>query len=151
MDQHNRDVNVREKSIEISELLMDDYEALIELWKKTEGVSLSQADEPENIRRFLKRNPGLSFVARHNDRVVGAVLAGHDGRRGYLHHLAVANEYRNHGIGRILVDTALSRLQAEGITKCHVFVYRDNTHGQAFWQAVGWERRDQLVLCSTFL
>lgn len=139
---------MQEKAVEISEMQMEDYEEVIALWKKAEGVSLSQADERQNIGRFLIRNPGMSFVARHNDRIVGAVLAGHDGRRGFLHHLAVASEYRNHGIGRILVEKALARIQAEGIGKCHVFIHVENTTGQAFWQAVGWAERNDLVMRS---
>ena len=80
--------------------------------------------------------------------LVGAVLCGHDGRRGYMHHLAVQTAYRRQGIGQALVEHCLARLKAAGIDKCHIFVYSANQAGQAFWKKTGWVLRANLVLMS---
>jgi N-acetylglutamate synthase len=76
-------------AIEINPFSLDAYDAVLALWRQCEGIGLSQADSRENIQRYLERNPGMSFIATFNGTVVGAVLCGHDGRRGYIHHLAV--------------------------------------------------------------
>jgi ribosomal protein S18 acetylase RimI-like enzyme len=139
--------------IDISEMSMDDYAEVYALWQQTEGVGLSSADEPGAIARYLDRNPGLSFVARQQAAsglglLVGAVLGGHDGRRGFLHHLAVRPDCRGGGIGRALTASCLAALAAQGIQKTHIFVYRENAAGRAFWEKVGWEERKTLVIYS---
>jgi putative acetyltransferase len=90
----------------------------------------------------------LSFVAVGDGGIVGAVLAGHDGRRGYIHHLAVHPDWRRHGIGRRLIDRCLGALRDAGINKCHTFVFRDNPGGIAFWKSLGWTPRTDLGLLS---
>lgn len=128
-----------------------DYDAVLALWRATEGLGLSAADEFEAIARYLERNPDLSFTAWEGDMLVGAVLCGHDGRRGYIHHLAVAESHRRQGIGRRLVEQCLNGLRSRGIDKCHLFVYRANTAAQAFWQEIDWVRRDDLHIMSLSL
>lgn len=127
---------------------MQDYEAVFALWRETEGVGLSSADEPEKIEAYLARNPGLSFVARAGGQVVGAVLCGHDGRRGLLHHLAVRKDCRRQGVGTELVKRCMEGLRLQGIDKCHLFVFRSNQNGIAFWRSQGWDERLTLVLMS---
>ena len=126
----------------------DDYEAARSLWEATDGVGLSSADERGAIERFLDRNPGLSRVALEGYRLVGAVLVGHDGRRGLIHHLAVSPSCRRRGVGRTLVREGLQGLAREGIEKCHLLVYLDNPEGRAFWEAIGAEHRDALTIYS---
>jgi putative acetyltransferase len=135
-------------SVAIREMRITDYDEAIALWQATEGVGLSTADSREAITRYLARNPGMSFVARQEGLLVGAVLCGHDGRRGYLHHLAVQAGCRGQGLGKALVERCLSALAAEGIDKCHLFVYKTNEGGRAFWRKTGWFDRDTLVLMS---
>ncbi|HEX8246282.1 MAG TPA: GNAT family N-acetyltransferase [Longimicrobium sp.] len=125
-----------------------DVAEALELWTATEGVGLRGADSPAELRRYLVRNPGLSLVAREEGRMVGAVLCGHDGRRGYLHHLAVAASHRRRGIGRALVERCMDGLRGAGIFKCHLFVYHHNASGQAFWRSIGWHARDDLLVMS---
>ncbi len=128
-----------------------DYPDVLPCWRRCdgEGVVVGSADEPEAIRVFLERNPGLSFVARTEaDTCVGSLLAGHDGRCGYLHHLAVDEAWRRQGLGRRLVDAALAALAAAGINRCHLLAFADNRIGVAFWEAVGWRCRDDLVVCT---
>ncbi|MBD3367784.1 MAG: GNAT family N-acetyltransferase [Candidatus Eisenbacteria bacterium] len=126
----------------------DDVEAL---WKASPGVGLYPGDDREGIERFLERNPGLSFVAREDGRMVGAVLCGHDGRRGYVTHLAVDDAHRGEGIGRRLVESALSALASAGIEKAHLFVFQENEGAREFWKRVGWRERGDLVTMSRYL
>lgn len=137
--------------VEIDALTLDDYPAVLALWTAVEGIGLSDADTPAGIAQYLQRNPGLSFVARDDGRIVGAVLCGHDGRRGYLHHLAVATDHRRRGIGRALVESCLAGLRELGIDKCHLFVYAGNAAAIAFWDRIGWEQRHDLVIMSRYV
>jgi len=122
-----------------------DYAAVMKLWRTTPGMGLHAADDSRpGVLRFLRRNPGMSFVAFDGPLLVGAVLAGHDGRRGTLHHLAIAQTHRRQGIGDALVARCLRVLARQHIPKCNIFVYGDNTSGQAFWLHTGWAARDDL-------
>ncbi len=133
----------------IQPLTMADYADALALWQASEGIGLSSADAPEAIARYLDRNPGLSFAARAADgALLGAVLCGHDGRRGYLHHLAVRAGSRGQGLGRALVARCLAALQAQNIAKCHLFVYTANADGRAFWEKIGWVERTTLLIMS---
>jgi N-acetylglutamate synthase len=132
---------------DICEMTNADYCEVACLWRDTEGVGLDACvDTQEGIASYLARNPGLSFVARVEGQIVGAVLCGHDGRRGYLHHLAVAQERRRAGIGCALVERCLAKLAASGIPKCNIFLFGDNELGEAFWQQTGWTERADLKL-----
>ncbi|MCD6401807.1 MAG: GNAT family N-acetyltransferase [Anaerolineales bacterium] len=135
-------------STELREMRINDYEKVHALWEASEGVGLSDADSKENIYRYLKRNPGLSTTAWEGDQVVGAVLCGHDGRRGYIHHLAVNKSHRHQGIGRALVERCLDSLARVNIGKCHIFVFGDNQDAINFWEKVDWSRRIELVIMS---
>ena len=137
-----------EEEVLIQSMTEADYDAAVSLWSATTGIGLSAADERENIRRYLERNANLSLVAVKDGAMIGAVLCGHDGRRGYLHHLAVAASYRGKGIGRRLVAECVKRLADENIDRCHVFVFPDNEQGLAFWREVGFPKRNDILLCS---
>ena len=128
----------------IRAMTIADYDAVLRLWQDTEGVGLNESDARENTASFLARNPGLSRVAALGTEMVGAVLCGHDGRRGYLHHLAVAQPHRRQGLGRRLVDACLADLKRHGILKCNIFLFADNAAGEAFWIHHGWSRRPDL-------
>ncbi len=123
-----------------------DYETVLALWRASEGIGLNESDARRPIALYLKRNRNLSLVAEVNGQIVGAVLCGHDGRRGYLHHLAVARGYRRHGIGRALVAECLARLNAAGIPKCNIFLFATNAAGRVFWLREGWSARKELLL-----
>ena len=139
---------MNDQVIVYSVMSMADYPEVYALWDGMPGIGLSSADSPDAIALYLEHNPGMSFTARKSGRLLGAVLCGHDGRRGYLQHLAVAPDARHKGIGRALVDRCLTTLAAEGITRCHIFVYTDNETGLGFWEAAGWFRRGNLLIMS---
>jgi putative acetyltransferase len=135
-------------NIEIHPFTMDAYERVFALWQQCGGIGLSEADSPANIQAYLARNPGMSFIAVSDGAVVGAALCGHDGRRGYLHHLAVHPQARRRSVGRRLADQCLHALQRAGIEKCHIFVFNHNEEGIAFWKSVGWTPRSDIGLIS---
>lgn len=135
----------------IRPMVMTDYGAVCKLWESCEGVGLNDADTPESLNAYLHRNPGMSFVAKKGDAIVGAVLCGHDGRRGYLNHLAVDPAHRYQGLARQLVAHCLEALQHAGIAKCHLFVFTSNQNGQSFWRQIGWELREDLTVASHIL
>lgn len=130
------------------EMVIQDYEEVITLWKTCEGIGLSAADSKENIARFLEQNPHQSFLSLCEDRLAGAVLCGNDSRRGYLYHLAVHPDFRKKGIGRSLVERCMSALAHFGIQKCHIFVYEENQDGIDFWRNIHWVLRTELVIMS---
>lgn len=129
-------------------LTEDCYDAVYALWQACEGLGLNEADSRERIAQYLRRNPGTSFIAQAGGTIIGTVLGGHDGRRGYLHHLAVHPAYRKRGIGRGLVHAALEAIRAQGIDRCHGFVFRSNVDGLSFWEAAGWTARNDICLIS---
>jgi ribosomal protein S18 acetylase RimI-like enzyme len=132
-------------NVSIRAMSIRDYPAVVQLWQRSEGVGLNESDTEAAVGAFLRRNPDLSAVALDAaDGVVGAVLCGHDGRRGYLHHLAVAASHRKRGIASSLVARCLDRLAAEGVPKCNIFLFADNDAGAAFWLHVGWTPRSDL-------
>jgi len=142
------DLSERLMTIEISELTIFDYDNAIALWEGCIGVSIRGADSRENIERYLNRNQGLSFKASEDGKLVGTILCGNDGRRGYIHHLAVSSNYRNQGIGRKLVETSLCELRNQGIEKCHLFVLVDNIEAKQFWGKLGWKVREDIDMMS---
>jgi ribosomal protein S18 acetylase RimI-like enzyme len=131
--------------MQLRSMTLDDYEAVMTLLAAVEGVALRQADDRDSIARYLARNPGMSFVAAKDGRVAGFVFGGHDGRRGYLHHLVVTSEMRGRGIARALVEAATAAIAADGIGKFHVDVFADNAPGRKAWGRLGWHRRDDIV------
>ena len=128
-----------------------DYDAVRHLWENTEGVGLNESDTQPAIESFLARNPDLSFVALDNGAIIGAVLCGHDGRRGYLHHLAVARSHRGRGLGKGLVEACLAGLRKLGIQKCNLFLFAEHTAGEAFWHHNGWRHRGDLKVMQKVL
>jgi ribosomal protein S18 acetylase RimI-like enzyme len=129
-----------------------DIPAALALWQGLPGIGLRDADSPPAIARYLRRNPGISFVAlAESGELVGVSLAGHDGRRGYLHHVAVAEAYRQQGLGRKLVEECLAALKREGIEKVNFWVKADNRDGLAFWNRVGGRERTDIVTVSIIL
>ena len=128
--------------IQTREFRLEDYEAALELWNRAEGLDVAEGDDRETIRRFLKRNPGLSRIANDGPKIVGAVLCGHDGRRGYVYHLSVDPKYHGRGLGGRLIDECLSGLKQAGLERANILVAKDNPSGLEFWRRSGWEDLD---------
>lgn len=126
-------------------ITIDDYDELITLWKNTPNMGLRSLDDSrEGILRFLNRNPNTNFAAFEDNKLAGAILSGHDGRRGYIYHTVVLPEYRRRGIASSLVDKAVDALREEGITRVCLNVMETNEPGKKFWTDKGWEKKDFL-------
>jgi N-acetylglutamate synthase len=131
---------------DIQPMSISDYDQVLAFWRAQEGIGLNKSDERQPLADFLERNPGMSFIVRDASNVIAAVLCGHDGRRGYIHHLAVAPAHRNRGLGRMLVHRCLDTLKQHRIAKCNVFVYTANHDGQGFWESLGYRNRTDLEI-----
>ncbi|SMC22736.1 Ribosomal protein S18 acetylase RimI [Andreprevotia lacus DSM 23236] len=125
--------------MQIRPFTVDDCLPAIAFWQGMAGITLNESDTPAAMAAFLQRNPGLSQIACVDGRIIGAVLCGHNGRAGSLHHLAVDPAWRRRGLGRQLVETCLAALQQAGIPRCNLFVYSDNETGNRFWLEQGWD------------
>lgn len=139
----------RPPRVRVREFAPDDVDRALALWRSCDGIVLRDADDRrEPIARYLDRNPGLSFVCEVGAELAGAVLCGTDGRRGFLHHLAVAPAHRQRGLGRALALAAVEALAREGVDKCHLMVLPSNAAARAFWRGLGWEERTDVLLMS---
>lgn len=132
----------------IREMTIDDYDEVYEMWLITTKRALSKADERDQMERYLKHNAGMSQVAVVDGKIVGTVLAGHDGRRGFIHHMAVLPEFRRKKIGHALAQTAIQKIREQGIDKTHIFCYQNNETGQSFWRDFGFEKREDVFVYS---
>lgn len=129
----------------IRSMTIEDYDQVFALWSGIKGFGIRAVDDSEEgINRFLLRNPDLSVVAEDNGAVIGSILCGHDGRRGTLYHVCVAEEYRKHGVGHEMVLEVVSRLRKEGINKVNLIAFRNNLLGNNFWQKEKFTFRDDL-------
>ncbi|MDR0913951.1 MAG: GNAT family N-acetyltransferase [Oscillospiraceae bacterium] len=133
----------------IRNMLAEDYEKIFAVWQITSKKALSSADSKENIAAFLGRNPELSKVALCSGEIIGSVLAGHDGRRGFFYHLSVLPQFRRHHIATKMVTEAMADFKKNGIEKTHIFCYVENAAGQNFWQKQGFEQRGDILVFSS--
>lgn len=130
----------------IKKLTIDDYDKMYALWLSCKGMGLNDTDDSrEGIRRFLDRNPDTCFGAYEADMLIGVILVGNDGRRGFIYHTAVSPKHREKGVGTTLVNAALEALGRLGITKTALVVFGKNEVGNAFWEKQGFTVRDDLV------
>lgn len=133
---------------EINLMTINHYDEVYQLWKSVYGICLGKSDTKESITKFLERNEGLSFVAIKDNKVIGVILGSNDGRRGYIHHLAVDNKFQNKGIGKALVLKCLSKFREIGLYKTHVFVFPDNDNAIKFWNKMGYKLRKDILMMS---
>ena len=129
----------------IREMTIEDYDEVYSLWLKIKGFAMRSIDDSrEGVARFLRRNPHTSVVACEDGRIVGAILCGHDGRRGCMYHVCVDPEYRRRRIGTQMVVFAMEALRREQISKVSLIAFTENDIGNAFWNRIGWTRREDL-------
>lgn len=134
------------QSIKTCAMKSEHYEAVYALWARCNGVKLSDKDNKAQILRYLKRNKSLSSVAISNGEIVGALLCGHDGLKGFIHHIAVDESFRRMGIGQNLVARSLKLLAKQEIGVCQIVVSAVNHHGEQFWTELGWKKQDDYLL-----
>ncbi len=129
----------------IRSMTIEDYPAVKALWQSIRGFGIRSIDDSgDGVARFLARNPGISVVAERNEEIVGAVLCGHDGRRGCLYHVCVKDGCRRQGIGKAMVVFCMEALKREHINKVSLIAFTKNDAGNAFWKEIGWTKREDL-------
>jgi N-acetylglutamate synthase len=134
--------------VQFREMEISDYDQVIPLWQESEGVKLRDADSKSGIEKYLKRNPGLSFVAIIEGNIVGTIMSGHDGKRGYIQHLAVMQKLRKSGIGTKLLSMCVQALKDQGILKSHIHVLSNNELAKKYWSNRGWKKRTDIEVYS---
>ncbi len=131
--------------VSVRAMTEEDYEEVYRLWRTIKGFGIrSMDDSREGIERFLRRNPTTSMVAEAEGEIVGAILCGHDGRRGCFYHVCVREDYRQQGIGKSMAVSAMRALQEEHINKVCLIAFKKNEVGNSFWKRVGWTFREDL-------
>lgn len=129
----------------IRTMTIEDYDEVYALWMKIKGFGIRSIDDSrEGVARFLKRNPTTSVVAEEEGKIVGSILCGHDGRRGCFYHVCVDENYRCRGIGKAMVVRAMEALKKEDINKVSLIAFTQNDIGNAFWNTIGWTKREDL-------
>ena len=129
----------------IRAMTLNDYEKVHDLGMKIKGFAIRSIDDSkEGVERFLNRNPGISVVAEEDGKIIGAILCGHDGRRGCMYHVCVDPDYRLKGIGKSMVVFAMEALKKEKINKVSLIAFTKNDIGNAFWKEIGWTKREDL-------
>lgn len=127
------------------EFVLSDHAQAVALWSEIDSVEICEGDSREEVAEYLQRNPGLSRVAEIDGKMVGAVMCGHDGRRGWIYHLAVASECRGRGVGKMLLDDCVRGLQRAGLKRAIILVEGQNAAGHKFWLREGWENIDGAI------
>ena len=131
--------------MKIRKMLINDYDKIYDLWLNTPGMGLNDIDDSrEGIEKYLLRNPETCFVAEKDNKIIGIIMSGNDGRRGYIHHTAVSVSERNQGIGHALLEHAMNALKVEGINKVALVVFKRNEIGNEFWENQGFTIREDL-------
>lgn len=132
--------------MEIRNMQPSDYDNVYALWLNCPGMGLNNLDDSrEGIAQYLVRNPDTCFVAVEQGCIIGAILTGHDGRRGYISHTAVSPTHRRQGVGKQLVEAALDSLRKQNINKVNLVVFARNEQGNAFWEKMGFTQRPDLI------
>ena len=130
----------------LRKMKLEDYDNVYALWMSCVGMGLNNLDDSRGgIEKFLNRNPDTCYLAIEKDSIVGAIMVGNDGRRGYIYHTAVHPKYRNQGIGKALVEIALDSLLKLGINKVALVVFERNNSGNEFWEKMGFTSRNDLI------
>ncbi len=132
--------------MQIRKMTIDDYDDIYSLWMSCAGMGLNSLDDTKDgIAKFIERNPETCFVATVDKKLVGAIMVGTDGRRGYIYHTAVHPDYRRQGIAKAMVKTALAAVESLGIGKVALVVFGKNKAGNEFWEGLGFTAREDLV------
>ena len=133
--------------MKIEKFTMDLYEEIVMLWRKA-GISVGSSDTREEIEIVLQRNPNLFLIGKIHNKVIGVVIGGFDGRRGYVHHLAVDPDYQKKGYGKMIMDELIEKFRKIGVHKIHLFIEKYNKNVVEFYRYLGWDIRDDLIMMS---
>ncbi len=133
--------------MKIEKYSIDSYNQVHKLWRKA-GISVGSSDSKEELEKMLKRNPNLFLIGKRHDKVIAVIMGGFDGRRGYVHHLAIDSDYQKKGYGRMMMDKIHNIFLQMGVHKVHLFIEKTNIEVVSFYESMGWEKRDDLIIMS---
>lgn len=133
--------------MDIEKFSIESYDDIINLWRKA-GISVGSTDTKEELERMLQRNPDLFLIGKSDEKVTSVVMGGFDGRRGYIHHLAVDPDYQKRGYGKTMIDELMIKFRKMGVHKVHLFIEKYNKGVVRFFQKMGWDIRDDLIMMS---
>ena len=136
--------------MKIENFTMKNYDNIIGLWRKA-GISVGSTDSENEIKKMLTLNPNLFLIGKVNNKVIAVVMGGFDGRRGYVHHLAVDPLHQKKGYGKMIMDELINRFRKIGVHKIHLFIERDNQDVINFYKNLEWQIRDDLIMMSFVL
>jgi len=134
-----------DEELRIREFKIEDYAAVRDLWGSA-GLEFRPGDELEDIRLKLQRDPDLFLVAEIDSGIVGSVIGGWDGRRGWIYHLAVRPEDQRRGVGVSLIRELEGRLVHKGAKRVNAQVHNENEKSLEFFKALGYERQTHLTV-----
>ncbi|KKL20862.1 hypothetical protein LCGC14_2451210 [marine sediment metagenome] len=133
--------------MEIEKFSIESYNQVLELWKKA-GINVSSSDSKEELEKMLKRNPNLFLIGKKNQKIIAVVIGAFDGRRGYVHHLAIDPDFQKKGYGRMMMEKIHNIFLHMGVHKVHLFIEINNKEVVNFYESMGWEKRDDLIIMS---
>ena len=133
--------------MKIEKFTIELYEEIVMLWRKA-GISVGSSDTREELERVLQRNPNLFLIGKLDNIVIGVVIGGFDGRRGYVHHLAIDPDYQKKGYGKMIMDELIEKFRKIGVHKIHLFIEKYNKNAIEFYRNLGWDIRDDLIMMS---
>ncbi|MEE9376545.1 MAG: GNAT family N-acetyltransferase [Candidatus Lokiarchaeia archaeon] len=133
--------------MKIEKFTIELYEEIVMLWRKA-GINIGSSDTREELERVLQRNPNLFLIGKLDNKVIGVVIGGFDGRRGYVHHLAVDPDYQKKGYGKMIMDELIEKFRKIGVHKIHLFIEKYNKNVVEFYRHLGWDIRDDLIMMS---
>ena len=136
--------------VDVRDFRMRDYNGIVRLWKLA-GLELRPGDERGQIRKKLRRDPELFLVAEENGSFVGTVLGSWDGRRGWIHHLAIRPSRQRTGLGTLLIKEVEKRMRKKGVLKVNAIVYRTNKKSIDFFKKNGYEHHKEDLFFGKFL
>ncbi len=131
----------------IEKFSMKFYEEVIEVWRKS-GIRVGSTDTKEELKRIVRRSPQLFLVGKIDEKIIGVVIGGFDGRRGYVHHLAVNPDYQKKGYGKLILGELMNKFLELKVHKVHLFIEKYNKEVIEFYRNLGWEIRDDLIMMS---
>lgn len=130
------------------EMRKNHFSLVRKFWECTDGIKLTIGDSENEFESFLKRNKGMSFICKDKSILIGTILCGHDGRRGFIYHLAVDKNYRNMSIAKTLINKSITQLKSQGIKRCMLMADSINENAKSFWIKMQWRKRDDLQMFS---
>ena len=138
------------ESLEVKLFQMEFYEEVVKLWIAA-GLKLTFSDTRDEIAKFYEHNKNSFFILVKDGKIIGTVIGAFDGRRGYVHHLAILPDFQHHNYGTLLMEHLTEYYRKNGVVKIHLFIEKPNEAVGKFYEKLDWHYRDDIILMSKTL